>query len=118
MDHDDTFLTLKVTRAEPAARFIHLFELADPGGADLPSFTPGAHIKVRSPAGLTRQYSLSNDPAERHRYVIAVKREADGRGGLLSEVSHVPRTALSAQVAVNAPENQPRPLTNAFLTAS
>lgn len=102
MDNDNSFLTLKVMRAEPAARFIRLFELADPDGAELPAFSPGAHIKVRTPSGLTRQYSLSNDPAERHRYVIAVKREAAGRGGSLSLVDGV-NTGDFLQVGI--PEN-------------
>src|SRR5215467_8270735 len=31
--------------------------------------------------GLERSFSLLNDPAETHRYVIAVLREADSRGG-------------------------------------
>src|SRR3546814_5206143 len=33
--------------------------------------------------GLVRSYSLLNDPAENHRYVIAVQKEVDGRGGSL-----------------------------------
>ena len=49
--------------------------------APLPPFTPGAHVTVRTPNGLLRKYSLSNDSSERDRYVIAVKREASGRGG-------------------------------------
>ena len=31
--------------------------------------------------GLERSYSLLNDPTETHRYVIAVLREVDSRGG-------------------------------------
>src|SRR5262249_4807967 len=31
--------------------------------------------------GLTRSFSLLNDPIETHRYLIAVLREADSRGG-------------------------------------
>ena len=33
------------------------------------------------PNGLLRKYSLCNDPAERDRYQVAIKREANGRGG-------------------------------------
>ncbi|MEU3269872.1 PDR/VanB family oxidoreductase [Saccharomonospora sp. NPDC006951] len=47
----------------------------------LPRFTAGAHINVRNPAGEVRSYSLCNAPSERHRYVIAVAREEEGRGG-------------------------------------
>lgn len=62
------------------------FELCDPSGASLPEFTPGAHVNITTPAGHVRSYSLSNDHAETHRYVIAVKRERDGRGGSRSIV--------------------------------
>lgn len=47
----------------------------------LPAFTAGAHIEVYLPNGMARQYSLHNPPGERHRYEIAVQREASGRGG-------------------------------------
>jgi vanillate O-demethylase ferredoxin subunit len=63
------------------AEAIRSFELVSPDGDLLPGFAAGAHIDVHTPQGTTRQYSLLNDDRERHRYVIAVLREEDGRGG-------------------------------------
>jgi phthalate 4,5-dioxygenase reductase subunit len=71
---------LRVTRNERIAEGIHLLELSDPDGHDLPAFTAGAHIPVLTPNGLLRKYSLCNDPAERHRYQVAIKREYAGFG--------------------------------------
>lgn len=81
--------TLRVARAEKIADGIHLFELRDPSGSDLPAFTPGSHVTVKTPSGAERKYSLSNDPMEADRYVIAVKREENGRGGSLSMCDRV-----------------------------
>ncbi len=54
-----------------------LFEFRSHDGWTLPLAPPGAHIDVHLPNGLVRPYSLvSTSP-----YVIAVKREAAGRGG-------------------------------------
>lgn len=53
---------------------------AVPSGA-LAAFTPGAHINLHFGEGLSRSYSLINDPAMQGRYEIAVQREAAGRGG-------------------------------------
>ncbi|WP_327098407.1 PDR/VanB family oxidoreductase [Nocardia vinacea] len=54
--------------------------LCDPGGADLPAWTPGAHIDVFLPSGRQRQYSLNSDPEDRSCYRIAVRYIADGDG--------------------------------------
>jgi ferredoxin-NADP reductase len=51
------------------------------GGAELPEWTPGAHIDVVLPNGLTRQYSLSGEVGDRGTWRIGVLREQDGRGG-------------------------------------
>jgi phthalate 4,5-dioxygenase reductase subunit len=74
-------MPLRVTRADRIANGIHLFELRDASGGELPQFTAGAHIAIRAPNGLLRKYSLCNDPAERDRYQVAIKREVNGRGG-------------------------------------
>ena len=95
-------MALRVARAEPAAEGIYLFELRDPEGADLPPFTPGAHLSVRVPGGAMRNYSLSNDPHERDRYVIAVKRDERGRGGSVALVDGV---AAGDVLEVSAPRN-------------
>lgn len=62
-------------------RSINSYELVDPAGNELPPFTPGAHIDVHLDGGVVRQYSLCNEPCERHRYVIAVLKDDSGRGG-------------------------------------
>jgi phthalate 4,5-dioxygenase reductase subunit len=80
---------LRVARAETIARDVRLFELRDSAGADLPAFTAGAHIGLRTPCGQERKYSLCNDPHVRDRYVIAVKLERDGRGGSRSMIEDV-----------------------------
>ena len=82
-------MQLRVTRNDQIADGIHLFELCDAGGRPLPTFSAGAHIAVRTPNGLLRKYSLCNDPAERNRYQVAIKREANGRGGSCDLIDHV-----------------------------
>lgn len=74
-------LELRVRSITNEALGINAYELVDPAGAELPAFTPGAHIDVHIPGGFVRQYSLSNDPLERKRYVIGVLNVCDGRGG-------------------------------------
>jgi phthalate 4,5-dioxygenase reductase subunit len=93
---------LRVCRAEPLARDIYSFEFRHPGGAELPGFTAGAHVSVTAPNGSVRKYSLCNDPSDRSRYVIAVKRDASGHGG---SVSLVDGTRVGDQLEVSAPRN-------------
>ena len=63
---------------------INSYELTDPEGRELPPFTSGAHIDIHLADGVVRQYSLSNDPQERRRYVIGVLKDEGGRGGSAS----------------------------------
>jgi phthalate 4,5-dioxygenase reductase subunit len=95
-------LMLVVAHADTPAEGVRRFELRDPAGAALPPFTAGSHVRVRTPAGAVRKYSLCNAPAERDRYVIAVKRDAGGRGG---SVSLVDDARVGDRLAVSAPEN-------------
>jgi vanillate O-demethylase ferredoxin subunit len=74
-------LSVRVTRKHTEAEDICTFELASADGTPLPAFSAGSHIDVQVPGGLTRQYSLCNDPAESHRYLIGVLRDAASRGG-------------------------------------
>jgi ferredoxin-NADP reductase len=63
---------------------IKVFTLVDPDHWELPPFKPGAHIDLHLSNGFVRTYSLCNDPIEATRYVVAVKREAEGRGGSIA----------------------------------
>ncbi len=74
-------LQVRVAAIQSEAQAIKSFALVDPAGKELPRFTAGAHVLVDLANGLTRQYSLCNDPVETHRYRIAVLRESHGRGG-------------------------------------
>ena len=95
-------MLLRVTRNDQVADGIHLLEFRDPGGKPLPEFSAGAHIAVRVPNGLLRKYSLCNDPAERDRYQIAVKRENNGRGGSCNLIDKV---KAGDELTVTAPVN-------------
>lgn len=72
---------VRIAAIRPAAEDIVTLDLVAVDGGELPPFTAGAHIDLHLPGGMVRHYSLVNDPAERHRYRIAVKKEAGGRGG-------------------------------------
>jgi len=95
-------LTLRLTDRKAIAADIHRFELRLPEGGELPPFTAGAHISVQVPNGALRKYSLCNDPGERERYVIAVKRETPGTGGSASLIDTAkPGDELSVAPPVN-----------------
>src|ERR1700730_15580275 len=95
-------MSVVVSDTARVADDIFLFELRHGHGADLPEFTAGSHIALRVPNGPERKYSLCNDPAERDRYVIAVKREPDGRGGSKSLVDGA---TAGDELMISAPRN-------------
>ncbi|MDG3008904.1 oxidoreductase [Rhodococcus sp. D2-41] len=76
--------------------------LEAPGGGALPSWRPGAHLDLELPSGRLRQYSLCGDPADGHRYRIAVRRIPDGGGG---SVEVHDRLAVGAELTVRGPRN-------------
>lgn len=57
------------------------FRLEPLPGQSFPPFTAGGHIEVNLQAGLSRSYSLLNDPAEENAYVIGVQLDPSSRGG-------------------------------------
>jgi len=86
-----TLLKLRVVQARELNPLIRLLRLRSTDGHTLPAFDAGAHIRVQVslPGGKTdlRHYSLINFMAELDatqapaEYVIAVRKEAQGRGG-------------------------------------
>jgi len=74
-------LKVRVARKEVEAADICTFELVRADGGALPPFSAGSHIDVSLPNRITRQYSLCNDPAESHRYLIGVLKDPSSRGG-------------------------------------
>lgn len=79
-------MLLRIARKQDIAEGIVLFDLRDPNGADLPEFSPGAHVLVKTPSGFDRNYSLCGDPSDVSRYEIAIKLERHGRGGSSSMI--------------------------------
>lgn len=74
-------LTVQVRAIRLEADRIFSIELALPDGGLLPPATPGAHIDILLPDAQERSYSLTDSGATLTRYVIAVKRETESRGG-------------------------------------
>lgn len=77
-------ISVRVARITQEAIDIQSFELVSVDGSALPGFSAGSHVDVQVPGGLTRQYSLCNDPQESHRYLIGVLKDPSSRGGSLS----------------------------------
>jgi ferredoxin-NADP reductase len=71
---------LVVTARETRADGVVSLTLADPSGARLPDWTPGAHIDLILDDSLVRQYSLCGRPGDQH-WRIGVLRDPAGRGG-------------------------------------
>ena len=97
-----TTLTVRVLRKTTEALDIASFELAAEDGRPLPAFSAGSHVDVLLPGGLTRQYSLCNDPQETHRYLIAVLRDPASRGG--SAAMH-DAVAVGQLLQISPPKN-------------
>jgi len=95
-------MTLRVARIDEIAESVWRYDLRAADGGALPPFEAGAHVTVWVPDDGTRCYSLANDPAERHRYEIAVKRETSGRGGSSSLID---RMREGDTLQVSAPDN-------------
>ncbi len=84
-------LSLRVAEARTLNPLIRQFRLRADDGRALPGFTAGAHIRVQvtlaDGRSDWRHYSLVNFATERNatnaptEYVIAVRKEAEGRGG-------------------------------------
>jgi vanillate O-demethylase ferredoxin subunit len=84
-------LTLRVAEARQLNPLIRQFRLRAVDGSVLPGYTAGAHlrVRVRLPEGTEdwRHYSLINLSTDAgatdapHEYVIAVRRDDEGRGG-------------------------------------
>src|ERR1700722_18725697 len=74
-------LQLRIARIADVTPRIKSIEVVAADGGELPAFTAGAHIDVTLGNGEERSYSLLNAPTETHRYVVAVLRETDSRGG-------------------------------------
>jgi vanillate O-demethylase ferredoxin subunit len=95
-------LSVRVRAVTDEAQGIRSFELVAAESDALPAFSAGAHIDVTPPGGPTRSYSLCNDPSERHRYLIAVQREPNSRGG---SASMHDRVNVGDLLSISAPKN-------------
>ena len=95
-------LSVRVARKALEAADICTFELVDVNGGPLPAFSAGSHVDVQLPGGLSRQYSLCNDPKETHRYLIGVLRDPASRGGSQAMHEQVQEGQL---LQISAPKN-------------
>lgn len=74
-------IDLRLLQIRLEAEGIVSYVFGPAGAAPLPRFDAGAHIDLHLPREMVRSYSLANAPSDGDRYVIAVQRDRDGRGG-------------------------------------
>lgn len=97
----DSTIKVRLRRISLEAKTVNSYELVAIEG-DLVPFTAGSHIDLHLSNGMIRSYSLVNDPSERHRYVIAVNKDAASRGG--SSFIH-DRLRVGDVITVSCPKN-------------
>ena len=112
MTAPSAILSLRVVEARALNPLIRMLRLRAEDGRALPGFAAGSHIRVQVslPDGKTdwRHYSLINFATARNatnaptEYVIAVRKEAEGRGG--SRFMHE-QLKEGDTVAIEAPKN-------------
>lgn len=95
-------IAVRVAGKQVEAVDICSFELVSSDGSLLPSFSAGSHVDVHLPGDITRQYSLCNDPAEVHRYLIAVLKDPATRGRSRSMHTHVSEGDI---LEISSPKN-------------
>lgn len=99
-------MLLRISKSEALTSDIRLIRLQPLDGVMLPSFEPGAHVGLTLRLGdevAYRKYSLVSDGGTGSHYDIAVKRNANGRGG--SAHLHDGLT-VGDQVEVSAPASE------------
>lgn len=79
--HEEQQLRLRIWQMRWETHGVLSLELQRPDGAELPAWEPGAHLDLRLPGVITRQYSLCGSPADRGSWRIAVLREPNSKGG-------------------------------------
>ncbi len=94
-------IEVRVAAVAPEAEGILALELRGVAGP-LPPFTAGAHVDLHLANGMVRSYSLMNEPGEAARYLIAVQREAAGRGGSAYVHEHLREGTV---LAISPPRN-------------
>lgn len=100
--HEEHDLNLVATAVDIVATDVVRITLADPAGADLPAWEPGAHIDLVLTPEMSRQYSLCGSPTDTKHYVVAVLLEREGRGGSI----HIhDKIKVGTPVHVRGPRN-------------
>jgi ferredoxin-NADP reductase len=78
---DAGLIPVRIAAMRYGAVDIVFLDLEPLEAAALPDVAPGAHVDLHFGAGLVRQYSVVTPLSHGGRYVVAVKRDASGRGG-------------------------------------
>ncbi|MGB0747496.1 MAG: PDR/VanB family oxidoreductase [Magnetospiraceae bacterium] len=103
MEKQTQRITVQVTARKKLTPEIVEFTLTPTADLDLPGFTPGAHITIKTPDGAMRRYSLINDGGAPAEYVVAVKREPNSRGG---SASMHDQAVEGTTLTIEPPENE------------
>lgn len=95
------FTKVKLADVRDAATDIKSFIFESGERTKLPAFTAGSHLDIKLPSGKVRSYSLINAQHEENRYQIAVKKEAEGKGGSKEMHELQPGTVLEVSMPKN-----------------